>query len=66
MDFETCMDVLDWFDDSELYEYLHHVSVSRLDADACIGRILPMLRNRVRALMDAHIGTEIEYPYLPA
>ena len=36
--FEDCMDVFDWFDDA-LYEYLNHIWLSKLDADARIARL---------------------------
>lgn len=62
MDFADCMDVLDWFDDMELFEYLYHTWVSKSDGDERIERAMPMLRNRAQMLIDIHADTEEAYP----
>ena len=67
--FEDCMDVFDWFDDA-LYEYLNHIWLSKLDADAriaralprIIDRALPRIIDRAAELIAAHEGTELAYP----
>jgi hypothetical protein len=59
--FEDCMDVFDWFDDS-LYEYLNHIWLSKLDADARIARALPRIIDRAAELIAAHEDTEVAYP----
>ena len=59
--FEECMDVFDWFDDA-LYEYLNHIWLSKLDADARIARALPRIIDRAAELIAAHEGTEVAYP----
>jgi len=59
--FEDCMDVFDWFDDA-LYEYLNHIWLSKLDADARIARALPRIIDRAAELIAAHEGTEVAYP----
>ena len=59
--FEDCMDVFDWFDDA-LYEYLNHIWLSKLDADARIARALPRIIDRAAELIAAHEGTELAYP----
>ena len=43
MSFETLMDVLDWFDDS-LYDYVHHILLSKLDGEDRIRRAMPLLQ----------------------
>jgi len=59
--FEDCMDVFDWFDDA-LYEYLNHIWLSKLDADARIARALPRIIDHAAELIAAHAGTEVAYP----
>ena len=59
--FAQCMDVFDWFDD-DLYEYLYHIWVSKLDAQARIARALPSLIQHAAALIAAHAGTDEAYP----
>lgn len=59
--FAECMDVFDWFDDA-LYEYLNHIWLSKLDADARIARALPKIIDRAAELIAAHEGTEVAYP----
>lgn len=61
MDFETLMDILDWFDD-DLYDYLNHILISKLDGEERIKRAMPSLRKHARALVIAHRGTESAYP----
>ena len=61
MNIETLMDILDWFDD-ELYDYLNHILLSKLDGEARIRRAMPGLRKYARALVAAHRGTECAYP----
>lgn len=61
MTIEEIMDILDWFDDS-LYDYLAHIMLSKLDAEARIERALPELRRYAQELLNQHRGTEAEYP----
>lgn len=59
--FAECMDVFDWFDD-DLYEYMYHIWISKLDADKRIARTLPHLVEHATRLIQTHIGTEAAYP----
>lgn len=61
MDLVTLMDILDWFDD-DLYDYLNHILLSKLDGEERIKRAMPGLRKHARALVIAHRGTESAYP----
>lgn len=59
--FAECMDIFDWFND-DLYEYLNHIFLTKLDADARVARALPCLIDHAAALIAAHAGTEEAYP----
>ena len=59
--FAQCMDVFDWFDD-DLYEYLYHLCVSKLDAKARIARALSGLIQHAAELIAAHEGADEAYP----
>ena len=59
--FAQCMDVFDWFDDN-LYGYLTHICLAKLDAEKRIARALPTLIDHAAALIAAHAGTEEAYP----
>ena len=61
MTLETCMDILDWFDD-ETYEYISHILLSKIDGRARVARVLPELRKRAQWLVSIHEGTEGAYP----
>lgn len=59
--FAECMDIFDWFDD-DLYEYLNHIWLSKLNAEARIVRALPKIIDHAAELIAAHEGTEVAYP----
>ena len=59
--FAECMDVFDWFDAPE-YEYLTHIMLTKLDAEARITRALPGIIEEAAALIAAHADTEEAYP----
>jgi len=59
--FAECMDVFDWFDDA-LYDYLNHIWLSKLDAEARIVRALPRIIDHAVELIAAHADTEVAYP----
>lgn len=59
--FSECMDIFDWFDD-DLYDYLTHIWLAKLDASSRITRVLPCLIEHAEALVTAHVGTEAAYP----
>lgn len=61
MNLETLMDILDWFDD-ELYDYLNHILLTKVDGEERIQRAMPHLRKHARALVALHRGTESAYP----
>lgn len=61
LDLETCMDILDWFDD-HTYEYVCYIMLTKIDGDARVKRALPELRKRARRLLEANRGTEHAYP----
>lgn len=61
MNIETLMDILDWFDD-DLYDYINHILLCKLDGEERIRRAMPSLRKHARALVIAHRGTESAYP----
>ena len=62
LDFETCMDVFDWFND-DLFDYLHHILVSKVLGEARIAAAMPFIRERAWLLIRAHRGTELAYPF---
>ncbi len=64
MSFETLMDVLDWFDDS-LYDYVHHILLSKLDGEERIRRAMPLLQRHAEELIAIHRDTECAYPEEP-
>ena len=59
--FAECMDVFDWFDAPE-YDYLTHIMLAKLDAEARIARALPAIIEEATALIAAHAGTKDAYP----
>ena len=61
MNFETLMDILDWFNDG-LYDYIRHILLTKPDGEGRIRRAMPELRKYARSLIAAHRGTENAYP----
>ncbi len=59
--FDECMDVFDWFD-SPHFDYLYHIWVSRVDADARIARALPDIIAEAARLIRLNRGTTGAYP----
>ena len=60
-DFETCMDIFDWFDDNT-FEYINHILLCKIDGEERVKRALPALRKHARWLLNLHSGTEHAYP----
>lgn len=60
---DTCMDILDWFND-ECFDYLYHIMLTKLDGDKRIERALPSIREHCLKLVNAHRGTEGAYPMM--
>lgn len=61
MNLETLMDILDWFDD-DLFDYLNHILLTKLDGKERIQRAMPYLCEHAGQLIASHSGTEITYP----
>lgn len=61
MNLEMLMDILDWFDD-DLFDYLNHILLTKVDSEERIRRALPSLRKHARELVISHRGTELAYP----
>lgn len=60
--FADCMDVFDHLD-SDLFEYLYHVSVSKVDAGERILRVLPHLISHANGLIDANNAAGDAYEF---
>ena len=60
---DTCMDILDWFND-EHYDYLNHILLAKLDGEKRIQRALPSIREHCLKLVNAHRDTESAYPMM--
>lgn len=60
---DTCMDILDWFND-EHYDYLNHIMLAKLDGEKRIRRALPSIAEYCLKLVNAHQGTERAYPLM--
>ena len=59
--FAECMDVFDWFDVLN-YDYLTHIMLAKLDAEAPHRRALPAIIKDAANLIAIHAGTEEAYP----
>ena len=59
--FAQCMNVFDWYDEN-LYAYLYHIWIAKLDAKARIARALPSLIEYAATLIAAHEGTDEAFP----
>ena len=57
LNFQICMDILDWFDDP-CYDYLNHILIAKLDGEARVLGALPAVSDYCRELVTAHEGTE--------
>ena len=58
---DTCLDILDWFDDPQ-YEYINHILVAKLDGEKRLKKALPILQGYCMDLIIGHIGLENAYP----
>ena len=61
MSLDTCLDILDWFDDPQ-YEYINHIMVAKLDGEKRLKKALPILQGHCMDLIIAHMGLEDAYP----
>ena len=57
----TCMDILDWFNDS-YFDYINHIMVAKLDGEERINRTLPAISEYCLNLVDAHRASDNAYP----
>ena len=60
---DTCMDILDWFND-EYLDYLNQIMLAKLDGEKRIKRALPSIREHCLKLVNAHRDTESAYPMM--
>ena len=61
LSFETCMDILDWFNDAN-YDYISHILISKLDGEERINRAMPKISEYCLDLVNAHRTSEDAYP----
>ena len=57
----TCMDILDWFNDS-YFDYINHILVSKLDGEERIRQALPLISKHCAELIRLHANTSAAYP----
>ena len=57
----TCMDILDWFNDS-YFDYINHILVAKLDGEELINRALPAISEYCLNLVDAYRSSDNAYP----
>ena len=53
LSFETCMDILDWFND-DIHDYITHILLARLDGEERIRRAMPTISEYCLKLIAAH------------
>ena len=58
---DTCLDILDWFNDPQ-YDYINHIVLSKLDGEQRVRKALPTLQEYCLDLIIQHIGMEDAYP----
>lgn len=58
---ETCLDILDWFNDPD-FDYINHNLISKLDGEERICRALPIISKHCAELIRAHANTPAAYP----
>ena len=58
---ETCLDILDWFNDPD-FDYINHILVSKLDGEERIRRALPLISKHCAELIRVHANTPAAYP----
>ncbi len=61
LSFDTCLDILDWFDDPQ-YEYINHILIAKLDGEERLQRAFPILQGYCMDLVIGHMGLENAYP----
>lgn len=64
LDFETVMDIFDWFN-SPCLELINHTLLSKLDGEERVRRAMPAFRREARKLVKKYSGTEFAYPDYP-
>ena len=58
---ETCLDILDWFNDPD-FDYINHILVSKLDGEERVHRALPLISKHCAELVRSHANTPAAYP----
>ena len=58
---ETCMDILNWFNDSN-FDYINHIMTAKLDGEERINCALPTISEYCLNLVDAHRASDNAYP----
>ena len=61
LSFETCMDILDWFND-DTHDYITHILLAKLDGEERIRRAMPSISEYCLKLVAAHSAGENAYP----
>ena len=61
LSFETCMDILDWFND-DTHDYITHILLAKLDGEERIRRAMPSISDYCLKLVVAHSAGENAYP----
>ena len=61
LSFGTCMDILDWFNDS-YFDYINHILTAKLDGEERIKRALPAISDYCLDLVNAYRTSESAYP----
>ena len=61
LSFETCMDILDWFND-DTHDYIAHILIAKLDGEERIRRAMPVLSEYCLKLVEKHSACENAYP----
>ena len=61
LSFETCMDILDWFND-DTHDYITHILLAKLDGEERVRRALPIISKHCVELIRAYANTPAAYP----
>lgn len=61
LSFQTCMDILDWFNDS-YYDYINHILIAKLDGEERVARALLAISDYCLNLVNANRASENAYP----
>ena len=62
LSFEICMDILDWFNDSNL-DYINHILIAKSDGEERINHAMDEISAYCRDLVETYSETDRAYPY---